>query len=147
MQQFWLISIIVISSIILWVLPESDSTVDLRQEGLASEQCEATPHIRFAGNGVTSETNLSFFNNGFVGIRICTAASLRLVAKGTMVGGIGAHFVIHNNTELLWEGLVTDEQKIAVSFEPGWLLFSFLNDAATATEDRNLWIIDLAYDD
>lgn len=146
MLRLSLLVIIVIFGVVLWIVPRGGSiAVDTHE--LSILPCEPTAPIRFAGSGVTEEDAFSFYNNGFVGFKVCAKQTVSFTARGSTVDEIGAHLVIHNTKKLLWEGLIVGDKAIALNVSPGWVTVGFLNDEATESEDRNLWIFDLSFDD
>lgn len=142
--RWTLLFVVVILSVVWGLISDRVSVTDVELAHL-DQPCEPTVPIRFAGSGVTEDDAFSFFNNGFVGLKVCDERSVTLMTRGSVVAGVGAHLVIHNATDLLWEGLVVDDTMITLEVRPGWLTFAFLNDAASADEDRNLWIFDLSF--
>lgn len=146
MLRLSLLAIIIIFGVVLWIVPWGES-IAVGTHELSTLPCEPTVPIRFAGSGVTEEDAFSFFNNGFIGFKVCTKQTVRFTARGSTVNEIGAHLVIHNTTTLLWEGLVVSDKEIALNVSPGWITVGFLNDEATEIEDRNLWIFGLSFED
>lgn len=84
--------------------------------------------------------------NGIVRYEVCKAGSVILMAYGTTLNGIGPHVVIAENTQLHWEGYIDSPVSLSIPVGgPGWLSVGFVNDAASPSEDRNLYLTSISF--
>lgn len=127
-------------------LPASPALHFLAGEASSITDCPPISPTRLNGAVWTREGELLLASNDVVRFRVCSPGTLVITARGSELGGVGAHMVVSGSGRNLWEGEVTAPVALALDVpEAGWIAVAFLNDRYEPPEDRNLWLQGLEF--
>lgn len=142
----WLLFVLIVFAL-TWAFDQGWPSSEIPELEFVQEPCAPTSPKVVANSFRRRDNEIAILSFGAVHLRVCQAGVLSFTARGTYAAGHGAHLVVSLNGHVLWEGEVLEPRDFAISVpEAGWLMLAFVNDRVEPPDDRNLWIINLAFE-